>query len=183
MTSEPEKESWAQRRANDCRFCEIKGQRGVHVDGGYGPCNICGQLIDGSHLGAALFSTATPSSSSAARDKEDDERGLMIRVVHKRPGLPAEVVMIEPDLESIRGLIDGGYITGIRLFRDIHGYVDDEGLLKDLPLNFVLDGSPIVGPAMFSKVDEEGDEIGFESDDEAMKVAQFINERINVQTE
>ena len=89
--------------------------------------------------------------------------------------MPAEVVTIDSTLEALRALLDGGYLCGIRLTPEIHGYVDDEGLLKELPLNFVLDGEPIVGPAIFSKVDASGDEIGF-TDDEAIEFCKFIND-------
>lgn len=98
----------------------------------------------------------------------------LISVVYKRPAMPAEVVTIKNTLEALRGLLDGGYLCAIRLSAKIHGYVDDEGLLKELPLNFVLDGEPIVGPAVFSRADASGDEIGF-PDDEAIEFCKFIN--------
>jgi hypothetical protein len=99
----------------------------------------------------------------------------MIQVVHKRPALPAEVVMIENTLEALQRLLDGGYLCGIHLTPSVHGYVDDDGLSKELPLNFVLDGEPIVGPAVFSKADSGGEEIGFEGD-EGIALCKRINE-------
>lgn len=98
-----------------------------------------------------------------------------IRVIHKRPSMLAEVVVIDNTLEALRGLLDGGYLCGIRLSPDVHGYVDDEGLLKELPMNFFLNGTPIVGPAIFSKADARGDEIGFKSDEEALLVCSMLN--------
>jgi hypothetical protein len=88
--------------------------------------------------------------------------------------MPAEVVTIENSLEALQRLLDGGYLCGIRLSSEIHGYVDDDGLSKELPLNFVLDGEPIVGPAVFSKADADGDEIGF-TDDEGIALCKRIN--------
>jgi hypothetical protein len=88
--------------------------------------------------------------------------------------MPAEVVTIENSLEALQRLLDGGYLCGIHLTPKIHGYVDDEGLLKELPLNFVLDGEPIVGPAVFSKADADGEDIGF-TDDEGIVFCKFIN--------
>jgi len=99
----------------------------------------------------------------------------LIRVIHKRPGLPAEVIVIDDSLEAMRALLDGGYLCAIRLSEDVHGYVDDEGLLKELPLNFWLRGEPIVGPAIFSKADARGDEIGFYNVAEALDVCEQIN--------
>ncbi len=98
----------------------------------------------------------------------------MIQVVHKRPALPAEVVTIESTLEALQHLLDGGCLCGIRLTPEIHGYVDDDGLGKELPLNFVLDGEPIVGPAVFSKADANGEEIGFVGD-EGVALCRKIN--------
>lgn len=89
----------------------------------------------------------------------------MISVVYKRPSMPAEVVEIESTLAAFRKLLDGGSLCAVHLTPRIHGYVDDEGLLKELPLNFVLRGEPIVGPAVFSKIDAAGDDVGFEAED------------------
>jgi hypothetical protein len=100
----------------------------------------------------------------------------MIRVVHKRPALPAEVVTIENSLEALQRLLDGGYLCGIRLTPTVHGYVDDNGLLKELPVNFVLNGEPIVGPAVFSKIDSDGEEIGFGNESEALLFCRQLNE-------
>lgn len=99
-----------------------------------------------------------------------------ILLVHKRPGAQAEVLKTLPNLESLNKLLDGGYLCHIRMTPDIHGYVDDEGLLKELPLNFYLNGEPIVGPAIFSKIDGGGDERGFDSEEEATAFALFLNQ-------
>lgn len=99
---------------------------------------------------------------------------MTIRVVHKRPGFPAEVVLTEADVEAFNGLLDGGFLAAVRISPEVHAYVDDEGLLKELPLNFLLYGEPIVGPAIFSKVNGEGEDVGF-SEAEALDVAKRLN--------
>jgi hypothetical protein len=100
-----------------------------------------------------------------------------IRVIHKRPYVPAEVVVIDDSLEALRALLDGGYLCAVRISKpeDMHIYVDDEGLLKHMMFNFWLRGEPIVGPAIFSRVDARGDEIGFDSDAEALDMCKRIN--------
>jgi hypothetical protein len=98
----------------------------------------------------------------------------MIQVVHKRPALPAEVVEIESTLAAFRALLDGGSLCAVKLTPHIHGYVDDEGLLKELPLNFVLRGEPIVGSVVFSRADAAGDDVGFEAED-ALQFCEAIN--------
>lgn len=97
-----------------------------------------------------------------------------LRVVHKLPGLPAEVVVIDDTLEDLQKLV-GGYIGVVRVTPDVHAYVDDEGLFKELPLNFNLNGNVIVGPAVFSKIDRAGAEIGFEDDEDALDFCCSLN--------
>lgn len=90
-----------------------------------------------------------------------------ITIVYKRPDKIPEVIQIDNTLEEFRRLLDGGYLEAVRAVRDVHAYVDEEGRLKDLPINFMLRGEPIVGPAIFSKVDEEGEDTGFDTEEEA----------------
>lgn len=100
---------------------------------------------------------------------------MKIIVVHKRPQFPAEVVTVPNTLEAFQGLLDGGMLTAVALGKGLHVYVDDEGLLKDLPLNFLLNGEPIVGPAIFSRTDGRGDDIGLKSE-EALQLARTLND-------
>ena len=79
--------------------------------------------------------------------------------------MPAEAVEIDGTLAAFQRLLDGGCLCAVKLTPGIHGYVDDEGLLKELPLNFVLRGEPIVGPVVFSTLDHEGDDVGFSAED------------------
>lgn len=91
----------------------------------------------------------------------------MIRVVVKEPGKRAEVRRIEPGLDSLQSIV-GGYIEvamrGHRFFGvtdDLVVYCNEEGALKDLPLNFhrPTDGWPIVGVVLAMKVDESGEDV------------------------
>ncbi len=87
-----------------------------------------------------------------------------IRVVYKRPGKHAEIIHVDNTLEEFQRLLDGGYLEGVRVLQDVHAYIDEEGRLKSLPFNFLLPAvGTIVGPAVFSKVDAEGEDTGFES--------------------
>lgn len=109
-----------------------------------------------------------------------DAAGII--VVHMRPGMLAEVVTVAPTLDALRALIDGGWLEVISIARPasqslgIHALVDEEGALKGLPWNFDLpSGVPIVGPVVFSRVDETGEEVGFHSEETALAFAAVIN--------
>ncbi len=99
---------------------------------------------------------------------------MMIRVVHKTPGQPAEVVNVDNSLESFQGLLDGGYLEAVFYPRTgVFAYIDEEGKLKGLPLNFYVGSEPIVGPAVFSKTDDEGEDIGLTEAEAAAVCASF----------
>jgi hypothetical protein len=100
-----------------------------------------------------------------------------IQVVHKRPLMLAEVVTIDNTLKALQDLLDGGCLSAIQITPGVHAYVDDEGLLKKLQLNFVFYDEPIVGPVVFSKVDASGDEIGFESEKGALEFCAVLNKK------
>lgn len=106
---------------------------------------------------------------------------MSILVVHKRPGFMADVVQTDSSLEAFQALLDGGTLTGIELTSDILGYADDNGIAKELPVNFYLHGEPILGPVFFSKLDQEGEDVGFETETEALAVCRALNDaRIEV---
>ena len=107
--------------------------------------------------------------------RSETEAMKPIRVVLKRPGLPAEVMEISGTLEAFQKLLDDATLCAVRLTQGIHGYADDEGLLKELPLNFYLRGQPIVGPVFFSKLNGEREDIGFEDESEALSLCRLIN--------
>lgn len=100
-----------------------------------------------------------------------------IQVVHKKPGHPAEVVTIENTLEAFQGLLDGGHLEAIRFGGTVHAYIDEEGKLKDLPFNFWFNGEQIVGPAVFSKCDAEGEDVGLNEGEARTWCERFNNGR------
>lgn len=96
------------------------------------------------------------------------------RVVVKNPGERAEIRLIDNDTASLQKIV-GGYIEAIRPWPDAHAYVNEEGKLKGLERNFLYGSDIIVGPAVFSKADEEGDEIGF-TEREADEILRRVNQ-------
>ena len=92
-----------------------------------------------------------------------------IRVVVKNPREPAKIVMIENSLDALQKLV-GGSIEAIRPFPRVHAYVNEEGKLLGLLANFSYGSDVIAGPAVFSKADAEGEEIGFEDEEEAQEI-------------
>ena len=86
---------------------------------------------------------------------------MKVRALIKEPGKPAEERYIENSLEEVQSIV-GGHIEGVPFF-DMHFYVNDEGKLKGLEPNFILFGrrgaDVIVGPAVFLRADDEGNDI------------------------
>ena len=99
-----------------------------------------------------------------------------IRVVSKRPGLPATVVTIENTYEGMKVLLDGGTYCGIWLNGEIAGYCDDDGLSKGLPPNVAINGQTIVGPIVFSKSNRKGEDVGYKTLEAALTVCRFLDD-------
>jgi hypothetical protein len=93
---------------------------------------------------------------------------MKILVVHKRPGETAEVVEIENGRASFQKLLNGARTSSIRVTSEIYCYIDDEGIRKELPINFYFHNQPIAGPAVFSKCNDKGEDVGFQTDEEAI---------------
>lgn len=78
----------------------------------------------------------------------------MIRVIHLPPDVPAAVVEINPnDPKVMQDLVGGGYFEAIRLTDQSWLFVNEEGLLRKMPLNpraSALAQRPIVGPAVLA---------------------------------
>lgn len=81
---------------------------------------------------------------------------------------PIQLVTVEADLDTLRGLLDGGWLEGIG-GDGWTAYLDEEGRIKGLPVNrrattlarMLLWGSgeQVVGPVVFlGPVDRNGDE-------------------------
>lgn len=97
-----------------------------------------------------------------------------IRVVVKTPGQPATIQMIDSGLAAFQKIV-GGYIEAVRPWPNVHAYVNEEGKLQGLAPNFALGGEVVVGPAVFSKSDDEGEDIGFQDESEAEEILHRIN--------
>ena len=91
------------------------------------------------------------------------EKTKEIRIVRVPVGKPAEIVMVKNDLMSLQELV-GGNIELVRLLglesKKMYFYVDEEGKLKNKEPNFGIRGDVIVGTAIVSKHDVDGDEVG-----------------------
>lgn len=128
--------------------------------------------------------TCTWRCHACSRDNEPAEScrfcGVyrLIYVVHKRPGLPAEVVQIQSDASTIQALLDGAWLEAVHMHTPgSHAWVDENGRLKELPPNLRLNGEMIVGPVVFSAVapgDGEGFDCGF-TEEKALAICQNIN--------
>jgi hypothetical protein len=86
-----------------------------------------------------------------------------IQIVTKRVGLPVQFEIIEHTLENMQKIV-GGTLDSVRVREDIIMWVDDEGLLKESPLNLItyVDGKEvhhIAGDVFFAGIDDEGETI------------------------
>lgn len=110
-----------------------------------------------------------------------------MKVVIKKPNSPAFVAEIprSESRDSIRSLIDKSnpwICTAVRGCGMLNGndivcYCDDEGLLKNLPLNFYrpTDQSPIVGTVVAVKIDANTEDNLEMTDAEANSVAIMLD--------
>ncbi len=88
-----------------------------------------------------------------------------IKVLVKEPGKAPEEREIEGTLEAFQAIV-GGHVEGVCIFDDLCCYINDACKLKNLEPNFVLPirSAPcydiVCGPAVFFRVDLEGNEVG-----------------------
>lgn len=77
------------------------------------------------------------------------------KVVVKRVGEEPEVKEINVrDLKETQSIVEG-YIQTVRLPNNILMVVNEEGLIKELPLNFEINESPFFGNVYFCSADDE----------------------------
>ena len=82
---------------------------------------------------------------------------------------------------SVREAI-GGTIDFTTLTDKVGAYVDDEGLVKRLPMNVVgslLAGRPLYGPLVFGAIDPDRDGDTCSPDEQTMRWAESIGQRWN----
>lgn len=77
-----------------------------------------------------------------------------IKVVRCIPYQPREVLVINDDLETLQGLV-GGYIETFYFSDGLVAIVDEEGMLKDLPVQ-PFRNMPLLGTIILTRLDEEG---------------------------
>lgn len=88
----------------------------------------------------------------------------LIRVLVKEPGKPSEVREIENTLEAFQTIV-GGHIEALRIRDDLCCYVNEDGKLLNMRPNFIIGRQYvskvdiIVGPAVFFRSDDEGNEV------------------------
>lgn len=90
-----------------------------------------------------------------------------LRVIILHPKQAPEVKEVPNALESLQSIV-GGYIESVRLKADGFKYVvlvNEEGKLKGLQPNLVWMGDVLVGPAVFTKSDDEGAFVSLDDDD------------------
>lgn len=89
---------------------------------------------------------------------------MKIRVLVKEPGKLSEVREIENTLEAFQTIV-GGHIEALRIRDDLCCYVNEDGKLLNMWPNFVIGRQYvskvdiIVGPAVFFRSDDEGNEV------------------------
>lgn len=76
-----------------------------------------------------------------------------MKVIRKKPGMAPELVEIENSLESLQAEVDG-YIECITLWENMVLICDEEGLLKDKPVNRYI-GWSFAGTVLVVGVDGE----------------------------
>lgn len=79
-----------------------------------------------------------------------------MKIIVKRVNQPPEMVEVEDKLETYQKIV-GGYIETVPLplAPQILMVVNEEGLIIDLPINFMMGKTPICGDAFFCGVDGE----------------------------
>jgi hypothetical protein len=103
---------------------------------------------------------------------------VIIIVAHKLPGKPATVTTLDvSSIEPLQALLGGKGVTfdGFRWTNDVYAYCDDEGLSRNLPLNFMRGDDPIVGPVVFTPINAMGEEIGFGNEAAAVDFCEAFN--------
>jgi hypothetical protein len=86
-----------------------------------------------------------------------------IRIITKKVGEHLKFDTIEHSLENMQKLV-GGTLDGVSLPERIVMWVDDEGLIKEKPINLITyvenqEVHHIAGDVFFTGIDEEGETV------------------------
>lgn len=90
---------------------------------------------------------------------------ILVRVLAYDPGQPGRVEEIPASAKGIQKALGGYFQVLFDEDADVHVYVDEEGALKGLPPNRQFGEHEIVGPAVFSQVDDNGSIAGLSDED------------------
>jgi hypothetical protein len=98
-----------------------------------------------------------------------------IDAIFKPVGKPLQYVKYKDDLTEMQKLI-GGYVQSVFLPENIVMWVDEEGLMKELPLNIItyVEGKQvheIVGNVLFTGIDRTNGETASLTTDQKMWLA------------
>jgi hypothetical protein len=76
-------------------------------------------------------------------------------VIICKPGLPGYIDTVENELHALQEVVDG-YIEPVRIGNDLVILCNEEGILRSLPLNRIVNGCMLCGT--FLVVGEDGEE-------------------------
>lgn len=95
-----------------------------------------------------------------------------IKIVISEPGKMPEVKEIEHTLEAMQSIV-GGYVECIALPHNIDVWLNEEGLLMNLPFNRYVGGVPVVGTIFAASRNNAGDTLSL-SDKQITSVMQMF---------
>lgn len=90
---------------------------------------------------------------------------LHLRVVVYEPGKPGEVRAILDSVKSIQEIVGGYFECVLDQLSGLHLYINEDGVRQGLPPNRMFGIWEVVGPAVFTQHDEEGEAAGLTDDD------------------
>ncbi len=82
--------------------------------------------------------------------------GKQVKILVKRVGKAPEVITIENKIETMQGIV-GGWLEEVRVNDRMVLMCNEEGRLKNLPPNVVVQGHLIVGDCFLCRVNEAGE--------------------------
>ena len=119
-----------------------------------------------------------------ANSSKKQPRVIKAIIIHP-DGLP-EPIVFEDGLESMQKLV-GGYLERVAFDEDLDAWVDEEGLLKQLPHNFsvAIERAPgefakykLHGPVLFTSHDRAGNTTSLTLDQAQEIIANLVGLRV-----
>ena len=113
----------------------------------------------------------TVGRKSAAK-QDVQGKSEKIRIVVAPVGEAPFETVIDNTLEAMQFLV-GGYIEPIRV-GDLDVWINEEGLIMNLPYNRTVEGYPITGTIFVAASNEEGDTLGL-NDDQTKRAIRLLS--------